>query len=602
MKKPGFRTVQVVLAGLGGVCVLLLIGGCATSPAATQDAPTLAPAADARDAQPPELPAQEKLTAADAPPPSGPAVAFTVTLSDVIGQQLSGRTELIHIDSGHRERVPIQNGRVTASLPAGDYRCYTYVHYNSVPVLIDVQDITLQANKDNSLAIALVEGASPTSSILSFDTDGDLAIDRVELDAGTDPYNAASIPGKPLLPFNSPVLSPKAAWYKGELFTHSVHGDGTESVAQLIKRAENAGLDFLAITDRNTLASIHDSGYKSNKLVLIPAMEWGHPDMGFALIYGLRTEPEPPSTFGVAQAECLRVQAQGGIFAIAHPCLPSAPWQWGLSYVNAVQVWLREWRDVPPLALENLVEAYHVRDAENRLVHSIAAAAATTGLSANGQAAQFWDYELVRESMSTAIGGSGSGSPGVPLGVPVTYVYAKEKSLEEILEGLRTGRTYISRDVNGPNLFVQADVGGDGSIEVTHPGGVLPMGNDVVFEIGVSKASGMKLQVLLNGYPILTKRIEGEMFVHRLHQRPDHYGVYRFRVIDGAEDSKDGFGFVDVVAMTSPIYVQNTMREALIDQSGYPTKGWISIQHQAEPEVGWVPPTEGRTLTPVIMQ
>jgi hypothetical protein len=112
----------------------------------------------------------------------------------------------------------------------------------------------------------------------------------------------------------------------------------------------------------------------------------------------------------------------------------------------------------------------------------------------------------------------------------------------------------------------------------------------------------MKLQVLLNGYPILTKRIEGEMFVHRLHQRPDHYGVYRFRVIDGAEDSKDGFGFVDVVAMTSPIYVQNTMREALIDQSGYPTKGWISIQHQAEPEVGWVPPTEGRTLTPVIMQ
>src|SRR5690606_37387362 len=160
--------------------------------------------------------------------------------------------------------------------------------------------------------------------------------------------DAASYPGAEPVALPSAVIAPDKGWYAGELHAHSRHDPfGTESVGDLIRRAEAAGMDFLAIADRNTLQASEDPEYQSSKLALIPAMEWGTDEKGVALIYGPRTRPTMSFTFGDAQAMVVRQQAQGAFVAIAHPCFPTMPWQWGLSYMSGVEVWAREWNSVP---------------------------------------------------------------------------------------------------------------------------------------------------------------------------------------------------------------------------------------------------------------
>ena len=96
-------------------------------------------------------------------------------------------------------------------------------------------------------------------------------------------------------------------------------------------------------------------------------------------------------------------------------------------------------------------------------------------------------------------------------------------------------------------------------------GGVIPTGVDVRFWVQVFNAAGKKLEVLLDGRPILTKVIEGPTFVTRFDQTPKLRGVYRVRIIGPAEPGKKGFGPLEVYATTSPIYAMN-ITPALIQQ------------------------------------
>jgi len=525
-----------------------------------------------------------------------PKGTLSAVLKTVVNTMLDGRIDLLSLEGGATKSLEVKKGSLSAQVPQGDYRAYVHVYDNGVPVLVQVQDLTVKAGQTAALSLDLLEGASGAVPIRAFDSDGDLAIDRVELDSGTDPYNAASIPGRAELPLDKTVIRSEGGWFRGDLHAHSKYGVGTESVPELVGRAEKGGLDFLAICDRNTLASTRDPGFKSNKTALIPAMEWGTDNMGVALVYGPRTTPDPPSTLTAAQAEwaaqaeCIRVQAQGGIWAVAHPTFPTKPWQWGTSYVNAVEVWFRDWRGNPPLALNNLGEEVKVRK-DGRLVHSIAAAAsaaATAGsmdenMSANAQACLFWDYELKRGLMGCAIAGSGSGSKKIPLAKPVTYICAKDLSVPSLLEGLRLGRTYISCDVDGPQLGFTADVMADNSVDVGI-GGVVPLNVDIAFVAVVQKAPGKKLQVLENGRPIRTVPINGDSVAIRFTRHPTIYATYRIRVIGPADPKKSGFGPIEVYALSSPIYAQDITQELLWRNPNLDTKKtWVKLQTEKAP-------------------
>ncbi len=517
-----------------------------------------------------------------------PRCGLNLTLGNVAGDRLDGHVEAIRLGGGKIDPFRIKAGKFQGDLPAGTYRLYIYAHEAGVPVLVDMKDITLSPDKPATVEISLLEGAGGVVPLMAFDTDGDMAMDRVELASGTDPANPADVPGRAPAPVYIKVIKNTEGWYKGDLHAQSSYGEGTESVKDLIARAEKAGLDFLAITDLHTMASVQDPGYQSDRLALVPAMKWGNREQGFALIYGPMTLPEMPALPEMAQGECLRVQAQGGVFAIAHPCLGASPWQWGLQFVNAIEVWFRGWRDAPPMGPPQLREDVKIRK-DGGLVYSIAAAAATAQhgeISSNGQAALFWDYELNRGLTACAIGGSGSGSPKIPLGRPCTWVLAPELSSRGILEGIRQGRTFVTRDPSGPRLVLVADVMNDGKVDAGI-GGAVPLNVDITFFAGVEGGTpGTKLQVLENGRPIRTVPINDPNTGIRFTRKPQVFSTYRIRVIAPVEPAPNTFGTVDVQALSSPIYAMDITQELLMRTPKLdPSKTWVRLNPENFEEV-----------------
>ena len=336
-------------------CCLLLVflAGCASTPSgpggATQPAESAASPAES-------TPSPVESKAAAKPRPKGETGLLDVSVMDVGGRSLAARVELQDAEGVVEDRYEAPQGKSQFQPSLGAFRAFVYVYDNKVPILVHVEDVQIGKEKPAAISVNLLEGASGKLGIRDFDFDGDLAIDRVELEAGTDPQNASSIPGRKPFIYDMRVLQEGERWFKGEMQAISTYGGGKETVAELVRRAEQAGLDFLAITDLNTMEACNDPAFKSDSVVLIPAMAWGTPENGIALIYGPGTMPEQADSEELAQAECFRIQSQGGVFAIAHPCLPTSPWKWNVKSVNAVQVWNGHWRATAHLRLDSLPE------------------------------------------------------------------------------------------------------------------------------------------------------------------------------------------------------------------------------------------------------
>lgn len=502
-------------------------------------------------------------------------------LSDVVGRPLPGKVVLRKKDGDQAFLLKVSDGAAVAGCPPGEYAAYTYVYERGVPVLVDIRDVSVETNGMASVPLTLTEGGGQRP-LLSFDADFDLVLDRIEEEHGTDRFDAASMPGVTPLPDQDVVLKKAAGWYKGELHAHSSYGEGTETVADLVRRAEKARLDFLAITDLNTMAACQDPGFKSNSMVLIPAMKWGDTKRGYALIYGPKTIPERADTFAHAQAIMRRVQTQGGIFAIAHPCFRDAPWQWGLEYANAIEVWCRDWRSMPPVQLTDLDEDLQVRGekrlerdpktalkvpgkyVEGKLVYPIAQAAATTHLAANAKSEIFWDAHLSSGMRVSPIAGSMSSASTVALGQPVTYVYATEKSLKGILRGLRQGRTFVSSGPDGPTVDLYANVKLNNRTIFVPMGGMIPIGTEARLVVSVRNAKGKKVQIFADGQPIISKTMSSKKYDRRIDIMPDRFTVFRARVVEQASITnpatafeETGLGTLTVLALSSPIYAEN---------------------------------------------
>lgn len=480
-------------------------------------------------------------------------IKFDIT--DILGRPLISRA-VIERDGAKDERV-IELPEGVGTLPAlpGPVRVKVYVYDGEIPFLVDIKNIDVKADESAYVLVTLLEASAETGPLRQFDQDFDMALDSFELRYGNDPLDPASIPGEEAYSWKSPTLKGEPGWYKGELHASSSHGYGQETVAELVRRAEKRGIDFLAITDRNSLEAALDPGFVSDEVVLIPAMEWGDDQRGIALVFGPRTFVPVIENVSEAEAMLIRVQAQGGVVAIAHPCFPTNPWQWGFSHMNAVEAWCRDWGNAPPMTLDHLDERNQERK-DNKLVHSIAVSAATQGKSANGQAVLFWDLEMNQGLQAGIIAGSRTASPKVPMATPITYVYANEKSLRGILEGLRQGRTFVASGPDGPHIDFTVDVLDDRSIDASI-GGVIPINQEARFFVTVKGAKGKRLEVLYNGLPNRVILIDRDEAVYNFVETPNALGSYRIRIVDAPESRH--FEFLDMYAMTSAIYAREVV-------------------------------------------
>ena len=244
--------------------------------------------------------------------------------------------------------------------------------------------------------------------------------------AGTAPpatgtASTAAVLALPPAPAARPARRPLPApdgltWLAGDLHAHTLHSDGVMSVAELAAHAAERGLDFVAVTDHNTVSHHACLGQLSARyaVTLLPGQEVTT-ELGHAGVLGdtgwidFRT----PAASWLTAAE-----AGGGLMSVNHPFAGPHSWVHPMPRKPPLlEVWHWSWLDL----------------------------SWTTPLSWW----QAWD------SSAIPVGGSDWHRPGsdAPLGTPTTWVACADASVAGVLDGLRAGRVSISGSRDGAVLL-----------------------------------------------------------------------------------------------------------------------------------------------------
>ncbi|MFC4763439.1 CehA/McbA family metallohydrolase [Dyella koreensis] len=295
----------------------------------------------------------------------------------------------------------------------------------------------------------------------------------------------------------NPPLRKEAGWYRGDLHMHTAHSDGScksQSGQRIpcplfftVQGAAQRGLDFIAITDHNTVS--HANAMRElqpyfDRLLLIPGREVTT-FTGHANLFGTTA----PVDFRVGSKDVpdwnalLRAIAPlHGVISINHAIRPSGEACMGCG-----------WTAQPPadMALVQAIEVVNGSDA---------------GTPISG--VPFWEQQLAKGYRLTAIGGSDNheafqNEPRIgsnPTGVPTTVVHADELSMPAILEGIRAGHVFIDTEGSRDRLLELSAEASDRQAEM---GDALraAAGEKVAFGAHVAHGKGATLVVLLDGKP-----------------------------------------------------------------------------------------------------
>ncbi|MFO7623360.1 MAG: CehA/McbA family metallohydrolase [Anaerolineales bacterium] len=333
-----------------------------------------------------------------------------------------------------------------------------------------------------------------------------------------------------MLPLDK-VHHPKPGWYRGDFHLHTTASDGHYSPSTLARLAKAEGLDFLAITDHNTIASFGQFGDDSDLLV-IPGIEITLAE-GHWNVFGIGNQPDWLAEVCVwnkplsqKDLSCsitdfmAQIAAQGMLNSINHPLL--RPWEWQdgtvqLQYMHCLEIWNDpDWPD---------------------------------NAQGNPAAVQMWTRWLDAGYRITAIGGSDfhflagevAGYPGERPGRPTTYVYAQELSSKAILEALRGGHAYVSM---GPQVNLMASCAGKIGTIGTDFGAVQ---GKLDFKISIAGAPvGACAKLIRNGVDLgLFPLQEGQSTFELAEVISDQPTWYRLDVEDSAGE---------MLLVTNPVY------------------------------------------------
>jgi hypothetical protein len=307
-----------------------------------------------------------------------------------------------------------------------------------------------------------------------------------------------------------------AGWYRGDLHGHTFHSDGRWDVPDLVQYAHDYQLDFLTLSDHNTVSGLAQlDSFRSDDLLTIGGMElttyYGH-----ALALGVRPWIEWRIGVGAATMPELadRARQAGATFIIAHPMSVGDPSCTGCDWAyedmmpgngRIVEVWNSEWGG----------------DRQNEL------------------SLQLWYRWLNQGYRMVGTRGSDIHRPTNDPNAGFDIVYAAELSEVAILEAIRAGHLYLSAH---PRLELTAQ-GSEGSSGMM---GDLVPGQSVEVHASWSDVSaGDHLRLIVDG-----KRVEeftvDEQGEHRwtLVASGAHWCVVEIRAADG-----------ELHAVTNPIFM-----------------------------------------------
>ncbi len=297
----------------------------------------------------------------------------------------------------------------------------------------------------------------------------------------------------------SAPLSLEPRWYRGDLHMHTAHSDGgclnasgTKKVPcplfLTVASAAKRGLDFIAISEHNTMSQVSEMRELQpyfDTMLMIPAREIttfeGHANLfGVSRPLDFRLGSASVPDWNALLAEVAKAH---GMISVNHPRRPNDESCMGCGFTPHDAVDMRGFQ---------AIEAINGGDA-----------------SRTDSGIPFWESQLNAGLRVTAIGGSdshdGSDAPrdtfAGRIGSPTTVVYARELSMEGILDGIRAGHVFI--DIEGMrdrSLEVRASVGS----KTAGMGDALGVASGVSLHVVADTAVvvGQRLSVTDNGKPV----------------------------------------------------------------------------------------------------
>lgn len=341
-------------------------------------------------------------------------------------------------------------------------------------------------------------------------------------DAAVSP--GAGIGSAPAVTLGGPL------WCRGDLHAHTHHSDAPGSVRDLIAAAQARGLDFIAVTDHNTVSAWAEfDTAAAGDLLLIPGEEIttyrGHANVwagGRWYDFRAQTAEELAQILAAARAA-------GALVSINHPRLGGPAWEWGTDLpFDGVEVWNGWW----PWR--------------------------------NAQALAFWEDLLRQGRRVIAVGGSDRHQGSVSgvqsllsVGQPTTWVFAPERSLAGVLAGLRSGRVCISAEPEGPHVDLSV-AAADG--RVARMGEALEVcpGEPLRFCAKIRGGAGYRLRWVVGGETAGWEIVDGDdaelAFASAASAR-----YVRVQLEDPVTDPADAADpLVRIVALSNPVWIDLT--------------------------------------------
>jgi hypothetical protein len=273
---------------------------------------------------------------------------------------------------------------------------------------------------------------------------------------------------------------PRSGWLKGDLHCHTHHSDAHGNVFDIAVAAGHKGLDFLAITDHNTVSHWDEIfSFNYERPILLPGEEIttykGHANVwgtGRWLDFRCTSREDMRRVYEVANRE-------ERIFSINHPKPGGPPWEFGLEIpFECLEVWHGMW---------------HL---------------------GNETSLRKWKDLLQKGQRIIAVGGSdthpkalSTGKLSEWLGYPTTWIYVKKASPDGILDALKAGLVSISACPHGPLTAIAFEAEG----ERIEQGGASPCGRGIL-SVEVFNGKGLKLRLLSSRGVWKVTHVTGELW------------------------------------------------------------------------------------------
>ncbi len=284
------------------------------------------------------------------------------------------------------------------------------------------------------------------------------------------------------------ILDNEERFYRGELHAHSSESDGELSVTELIDHASEAGLDFLSISDHFTASQWYRvDGSRLPELILLNSVEITS-QRGHANLQGINEwvdvfiDREDWSANHAAE----ETHRAGGLFCVNHAFSGELGWR----HFDL------DW------SLVDLLEVFHSLEGPNNI--------AQIGM---------WDALLREGFRIIGVSGTDLHNPANEierLGRTVTWVHARELSTGGILEGLKTGRVFVSL---GPRIdFMISNADGNTS----YMGGRIQSNNQPL-ELSISVEADLPLRCLI---------VKDGFFLHSKIFKPGGEPAQKYVIVD----------------------------------------------------------------------